>query len=209
VDWVEMLDDYPKEVELRDGENAVIRIAAREDETRLALFFLSIPEDQRDFLHYDLSDQESLQGWFGGPNWEEAFPLMAEVDGRIVAVSLLKSYRVPWYSHVGEAWMLVHENVRGLGLGRIMAGEIVGLALELGIEKLRAEVRADALGAIKILEQLGYTRQGILPGYVRDNTGQTHDVVILSCNTSEYYRNREEAGETPETETAASLDFLI
>jgi L-amino acid N-acyltransferase YncA len=204
-----MLDDYPKEVELRDGENAVIRIATREDESRLALFFLSIPEDQRDFLHYDLSDQESLQGWFGGPHWEEAFPLVAEVDGRIVAVSLLKSYRVPWYSHVGEAWMLVHENMRGLGLGRIMAGEIIGLALELGIEKLRAEVRADAMGAIKILKQLGYTHQGVLTDYVRDNTGQTHDLAILSCNTRDYYRSLEEAGETPESEKASTLDYLV
>ncbi len=183
-----MLDDFPKEVELRDGENATIRIATREDESRLALFFLSVPEDERDFLPYDLSDQRNLQGWFGGPNWEEAFPIIAQVDNRIVAVALLKSYRVPWFSHVGETWMVVHENIRGLGLGRILASELVGLGRELGMEKLRAELRADAFGAIKILEQIGFVQEGVLSAFVKDNQGKTHDLAILSCDTQNYFR---------------------
>lgn len=183
-----MLDDYPKEVELRDGENAIVRLATREDETRLVLFFLSIPEEQRDFVRYDLSDHENLQGWWGGPNWEEAFPLVAEIDGRVMAVSLLKGYRAPWCHHVGEGWMIVHENGRGLGLGRLMASELCGLASELGIEKIKAEVRADALAAIKTLKQLGFTHEGVLSDYIKDNTGQTYDVAMMNCDVKNYFR---------------------
>ncbi len=204
-----MLDDYPKEIELRDGENAIIRIATHDDETRLALFFLSVPEDQRDFLEYDLSDQESLQGWFGGPHWEEAFPMLAEVNGRIVAVALLKTYRVPWYSHVGETWMIVHENMRGLGLGRIMASEIGGLALDLGIEKIKSEVRADALSAIKILKQIGYVHEGILTDYVKDNQGQTHNVAIMSCNIKDYFQRLQEQTDRADDKVRSALDFTV
>ncbi|HEX2914768.1 MAG TPA: GNAT family N-acetyltransferase, partial [Chloroflexia bacterium] len=171
-----MLDDYPKEFELRDGQNAIVRVATREDEVQLVLFFLSIPEDQRDFVPYDLTDQENLQGWFAGPNWEEAFPLVAEVNGHIAAVSLLKGYRAPWCHHIGECWMIVQEDSRGLGLGRLMASEACSLANDLAIEKLKAEVRADDSGAIKILKQLGFKLSGSLSDYIKDKEGQTHDV---------------------------------
>jgi L-amino acid N-acyltransferase YncA len=204
-----MLDDYPKELELRDGENALIRVATRDDELRLALFFVSIPEDQRDFLPYDLSEQESLQGWFGGPNWEDAFPLVAEVDSRIVAVSLLKTFRVPWYSHVGEAWMLVHENMRGLGLGHIMGTELNSLAHDLGIEKLKTQVRADSPEAVKVLRQLGFEHEGILTDYIKDSQGQLHDLAILSCNTSDLPQPVQKQSETSEPDQSPSLGYSV
>ncbi len=200
-----MLDEYPKELELRDGSNAIIRIATRADETRLVLFFLSVPEDQRDFVHYDLADAENLEGWWGGPNWEEAFPLVAEVGGQVVAVALLKGYRASWCNHVGESWMIVHENSRGLGLGRIMASETYGLAGELGIEKLRCEVRADGLGAIKILKQLGYVHEGILGDYIKDSSGQTHDVALMSCNIQDYLRRQAQNEEQGLPEISAAF----
>ncbi len=188
-----MLEDYPKEIELRDGENVIIRIAQHEDETSLVLFFLSIPENQRDFIPYDLAEQENLVGWFGGPNWEEAFPLVAEVGGRIVGVGLLKGYRVQWRQHVGDCWMIVHENMRGLGLGRILASELFSMAHELGMYKLKAELRGDAHSALKVLLALGYIQEGVLTEYIRDNEGHFHDISILSCDLPEYFRRLKEA----------------
>ena len=198
-----MLDDYPKEVELRDGENAFVRIATREDQTRLMLFFLTIPEEERDFLPYDLADQESLQGWFGGPNWEEAFPLIAEVDGRIMGAALLKCYTVSWRQHIGDTWMMVNENMRGLGLGRLLQSEVFSMAAQLGITKMTASVRADALGALRILKQLGYTHEGVLTDYVKDREGQTHDIALMACNIKEYFRRLEDQRQ----ETAIMTDI--
>jgi RimJ/RimL family protein N-acetyltransferase len=177
-----MLDDYPKELELRDGQNTVLRVAQREDRTSLVLFFVGISEEERDFLLYDVSEEENLEGWFGGPNWEEAFPIVAEVGGRIMGIGFLKGFRVPWRQHVGEFWMMIHPNMRGVGLGRIIANEIFNLAAELGIEKLTCEVRAEAMAAIKILKQIGYVHEGVLSGMIKDDTGETHDLAIMSCD---------------------------
>lgn len=190
-----MLDDYPKELELRDGQNAVIRVAQREDRTRLVLFFVGIPEEERDFMLYDPTEEENLEGWFGGPNWEDIFPLIAEVNGRIAAVALLKGYRVSWRNHVGDFWMIVHENWRGIGLGRIIATEIFGLAAELGVKKLISEVRADAFGAIRILKQMGYIHEGVLSDMIREENGQSYDLAIMTCNVDNIIQARQSDNE--------------
>ncbi len=183
-----MLDDYPKEVELRDGEIATLRIITREDENRVLMFFLTIPEEERNFLRFDVTERESLEEWFAGPQWGEVFPLTAEINGRIVAVAVLRGYRTPWYAHIGEFWMIVGENNRGLGLGRILASDMFTMAGELGMEKISAEVRADNLGAIKIFKQMGYVHEGILTDHIKDASGTTHDLIIMSCNIKEYWR---------------------
>jgi ribosomal protein S18 acetylase RimI-like enzyme len=182
IRYLRMLDDYPKELELRDGQNAVLRVAQREDRTPLVLFFVGIPEEERDFLLYDVSEEENLEGWFGGPNWEEVFPIIADVGGRIMGIGFLKGFRVPWRQHVGEFWMMIHPNMRGVGLGRIIANEIFNLAAELGIEKLTCEVRAEAMAAIKILKQIGYAHEGVLTGMIKDDEGVAHDLSIMSCD---------------------------
>jgi len=183
-----MLDDYPKEIDLRDGQIATLRVLHQEDEDRLIMFFLTILEDERNFLRYDVTERESLESWFGGPRWNEVFPIGAEINGRIVGVAVLKGYRTQWFAHIGEFWMLVGENTRGLGLGRILASELFNLARNLGMEKLSAELRADQLVAIKIYKQLGYVHEGILTDYIKDAKGVTHDMLIMGCKIKDYWQ---------------------
>jgi L-amino acid N-acyltransferase YncA len=183
-----MLDEYPKELELRDGQNATLRILTRADEDRALMFFLTLPESDRNFLHYDITDRETLDSWFGGPNWEEVFPLMAEINGRIVGIGLLKGYRTRWSAHIGIGWVIVGESWRGLGLGRIISTELFSLATELGLEKLLAEMRSDHHDAISIFNQMGYTQEGLRTGYIKEADGRTYDLVLLGCNIQDYWR---------------------
>lgn len=201
-----MLDDYPKQIDLRDGETATLRIATRDDQTRLVLFFLSIPEAQRDFVPYDLSEEENLQGWFGGPNWEEAFPIIAEVGPKIVGIALLKGYRARWSHHVGECWLIVHENMRGLKLGRIIASDMCGLASELGIEYLKTSLRADDEISIAIFKKLGYNLDGVRPNYIRDVNGDMHGLAMMTCDVAAYLKVNQETDGHELDEANAVLD---
>lgn len=186
-----MIDEFPRQVILRNRMKIKLRIVAREDEFRLLQFFRSIPEAERNFLRYDITEAEALGGWFGGPNWNDVFALVAEVNGQIVGVGVLQGYRPLWARHVGEFWMMVAREVRGLGLGRLLANEMFALAAELGMEKLTAEVRADQINAIKIFGQLGYLHEGVLTNFIKDQDGQMHDLVILACDIQEYFRKFE------------------
>lgn len=188
-----MLDDFPKKLPLRNGQDITLRILTQEDAAAIVLFFLSVPEEERNFLRYDVTDMEALKGWFGGPNWEEVFPVAAVLDGDIVAIAVLQGYRTAWFAHIGNFWMIVNQDLRGRGLGRIMANEMFTLAAELGMEKLSAEVRADHLYAIRIFKQMGYQHEGALTDYIKDQDGQTHDLLIMACNIKEFFRRLSEA----------------
>lgn len=188
-----MLDEYPKEFELHDGENVSLRILTRADEDRMLMFFLTIPESERNFLHYDVTDRETLDGWFGGPDWEEVFPLVAEVGGRIAGVGVLRGYRPRWAAHLGEAWMLVGESWRGLGISRIIANELFALANELGIEKLISEVCTDQINTVNIFKQMGFVMEGVRADFVKDADGRTRDLIMMACNVKEYWRRLEES----------------
>jgi L-amino acid N-acyltransferase YncA len=188
-----MLDDFPKKLPLRNGQDITLRILTQKDAAAIVLFFLTVPEEERNFLRYDVTDMEALKGWFGGPNWEEVFPVAAVLDGDIVGIAVLQGYRTAWFAHIGNFWMIVNQDLRGRGLGRIMANEMFTLAAELGMEKLSAEVRADHLYAIRIFKQMGYQHEGALTDYIKDQDGQTHDLLIMACNIKEFFRRLSEA----------------
>jgi L-amino acid N-acyltransferase YncA len=188
-----MLDDFPKKLPLKNGQELVLRILTQQDAESIVLFFLSVPEEERNFLRYDITDKEALKGWFGGPNWEEVFPIAAVLEGDIVGIAVLQGYRTPWFAHIGNFWMIVSQEMRGRGLGRILANEMFTLAAELGMEKLSAEVRADHLYAIRIFKQMGYQHEGALTDYIKDQDGQTHDLLIMACNIKEFFRRLSEA----------------
>jgi len=187
-----MLDEYPKEFEVRDGQNVTIRLLTRADEDRALMFFLTIGEADRDFLRYDVTDRETLEGWFGGPNWEEVFPFVAEVGGRIAGLAVLHGFRTRWHAHIGNAWTMVGEDWRGLGIGRIMATELFSFASELGLEKLLAEIRGDHLDAMRIYKQMGYVHEGVHTDYIKDADGRTHDLVLMACDIKDYWRRLDE-----------------
>lgn len=202
-----MLDEYPKQIELRDSQKAILRILTQEDEDRLLMFFLTLPEDDRNFLHYDVTDRETLEGWFGGPRWEEIFPLVAEVGGRIAGVAVLRGYRTRWSAHIGSGWVMVGPTWRSLGLGRILMNEMCELASELGIEKLLSEVRADHLSAIRIFKQMGYVHEGMHTDYIKDSEGRKYDLMLLACDIKDYWRRLEE-GQQKTKEFVLPASFL-
>jgi len=74
----------------------------------------------------------------------------------------------------------VSSAMRGRHLGRLLIQEGFALALNLGLEKLTAQMTIDQRGAIEIFEGLGFRGEALLKAQVKDRNGQKHDVVILS-----------------------------
>ena len=204
-----MIDEYPKLIDLDDTTVVRLNLVGRADETRLLLFFLTIPEEDRDFIPFDLTDPDVMQGWFGGANWAGVFPVVAELDGRIVGVAVMRTYSAAWSAHIAESWMITAPQARGRGIGRLLANEMAQLAAEIGIEQVTAHVRANNIQALQLFEAMGYHRLGLIPSYSKDADGFTHDMVILGCIIRDFVADTPDAVRAAQAQEEARMAGLV
>jgi hypothetical protein len=57
--------------------------------------------------------------------------------------------------------------------------ELILFAIEQGLEKLVAEVLGEEVAAERALEHFGFKRMAVIPGLVKDHTGNHRDLHIL------------------------------
>lgn len=176
----ELLEErYPKPLTLRDGTVVTIRPLVRSDESRLVEFFRDIPDEDRIFLKDNVTDPATVASWCRNINYDFVLPLIAEIEGRIVADASLHQQPRGWMSHVGRVRISIHKTVRGKGLATLLLRELIDLAAYCGLEKLDAEFMAPQIAAMAPFEQLGFGRVAVLPQHVRDLRGRAHDFILL------------------------------
>lgn len=180
---------YPKEQSLRDGSKVTIRPLEREDESPLLEFFLGIPDDERYFLKEDVTSPHVIRAWVEGLDYRRALPLIALVDGKIVADATLIRRRGNARSHVGEIRLVVAGDWRNRGLGSLLIRELCDIADDAGLEKVLFEIVADREAeALKAAEWLGFLRIGTVEGGARDQEGHPHDVILLLMPLGKWYQ---------------------
>lgn len=106
------------------------------------------------------------------------WPLVAEVDGRVVAVSGLTRHEHN-RSHAAHVGVMVHAEYQGLGIGFTLMEAVLDLALNwLGLIRLQLEVYPDNTRAIRLYERLGFEVEGNYRAYAfRD--GQYVDTLVM------------------------------
>ena len=104
---------------------------------------------------------------------------MAIVDGEVVGhVAIIQG--VAWSRHVGELRLVIDPEHRRRGLGRLLAQRAVVEAVELGMTKLVVEVVAEQEATVAMFTGLGFEAEGLLRDQVRSQSGQVHDLLVLS-----------------------------
>jgi RimJ/RimL family protein N-acetyltransferase len=177
---------------LRNGQEVALRPLVAEDLPALHRFFLALPEQDRLFLEDDVTRQEFVQRLWAEQEAGQAFTLVAEAGGEIVGYGALYWPRHGWSTHVGRVRLAVARAFQGLGLGTALLRQLVKKAQGLALDKLVAEVVEDQVGPMRAFERLGFHREAVLPGHVRDITGKKRDLVILA-NDVEHIWERMEA----------------
>jgi L-amino acid N-acyltransferase YncA len=183
------LPAYPKESQLRDGTAVVIRPLEKGEGEALLQFFLGIPEEERFFLKDDVTSPELMRRWTQDLDYGRALPLVALLDGRIVAEAVLVRRRGNARSHVGEVRVTVAPDFREKGLGTTLIRELCDIADDAELDKVLFEAVADKEeDAITAMEWLGFLRAGTIEGGARDQQGHLHDVVILVMPLGKWYQ---------------------
>lgn len=175
-----MLEEYPKEVLLKDDFSCNLRPMVGDDLEGLYRFFTSLPEQDLRYLRDDPTDRRLVEKWCREINYGRVLPILAEQEGRILGNATLHRQTFGWGKHVGEIRVTIATEVRQRGLGSRLVEELSSLARAGGLNKLCARVVAYHTGAIKVFEKNGFSQVATLKNFVKDvHQDEYQDIAIL------------------------------
>src|SRR5260370_5902526 len=145
-----ILEESPKASELKGGFRCQIRPLEPTDEIAFHEFFLAVPTQERMFIKHRVTEPETIHEWCQQIDLGRNLPLLACLDGQIIADATLHQQLGGWKRHIGRVSVLVHPKFRGRGLARSLVLETIGIARQLGLEKLEPEFIAAHNPAIKM-----------------------------------------------------------
>lgn len=183
------LDDYPKELELKTGFRCTLRPLESTDEMAFHEFFLAVPTEERMFIKHRVTDPSVIHDWCQNIDLGRNLPLLAVLEGRILAAATLHQQLGGWKRHIGRVSVMVHPQFRGRGLARALVHEIIDLSRQLGLEKVEAEFIGEQTAAMRMFGLIGFLPLFRLSDYVKDQQGITHDYFLLGLDlkTDEEY----------------------
>jgi GNAT superfamily N-acetyltransferase len=181
--------EYPKDLELKGGFKCVLRPLESTDEMAFHEFFLAVPTAERMFIKHRVTDPSVIHDWCQNIDLGRNLPLLAMLDGQIIADATLHQHLGGWKRHIGRVSVLVHPKFRGRGLARTLVTEIIAIARQVGLEKVEAEFIGEQQNAMKVFGLLGFLPLYRLSDYVKDMEGITHDYFLLGLDlkTDEEY----------------------
>lgn len=185
----QILEAYPKEIQLKDHTACAVRPLEATDEKAFHEFFLDVPERERMFIKHRVTELEVIRDWCRNIDLGRNLPLLAIRQGRIVADATLHQQLGGWKRHIGRISVLVLPDHRGRGLARALVSEAVEIARHIGLDRVEAEFIGEQEAAMKVFGLLGFTTLVRLPDYVRDMQALPHDYILmgLELKTDEEY----------------------
>ena len=180
---LEVTRTYPRTIEARERTLALRAMDAGDQESMLA-FARGLPEDDLLFLPMDITRPEVVADWIRSIESGRRFTVLAEDEGTLAGYGSLNRQDIEWSRHLGEIRIIVSPAYRGIGLGGILANEILEIARGSGLTKIVAQMPRDQVGARGVFRKLGFNLESMLAEWVIDREGQTHDLVIMAYEVS-------------------------
>ena len=147
-----------------------------DDRGAAELFAGRIPFGERAFIDRSLLLPVAVAGW--------TRPTRARRVGAFIGSEMVGLVTVEpfdgWMDHVGQLRPVVLPDVRNRGVARALIGHGVRLARDIGLAKVTVDVMAMHERVIAMFESLGFEREAVLRHHVRDGSGVTQDLVVLS-----------------------------
>ena len=186
---------YPQEIQLGDGR-VTLRHMTRADRDAALAFARSLPVHDLLFLRRDISRPEIIDLWLDGIRRERIVSLLAERadDGAVLGYSTVDRGELSWSPHVAELRVMVAPTMRQKRLGRLLTREAFMIALDLGVEKMVAQMTTDQEGAIAVFEGMGFHTEALLRDHVKDREGHKHDLLIMAHDVNAFLAQMEAYG---------------
>ncbi len=179
----ELADRYPRTVSC-DGTDIQLEILDAVDSDELKAFTAGLPETDLLFLSRDIREPKVVAAWSNSIASGDLYTIAARQDGKIVGTTAVVLDKYSWSAHVGELRILVLPEARGIGLGRTLIQEAFLMGIDLGLEKLTVRVVLGHDQVLAVFEEMGFKTEAMFRDHVKDPSGNTHDILILSHNVA-------------------------
>ena len=171
---------YPKECVLKECVEAVIRPLEPGDRPLLNDFYANIPASDRWFMNYDVTDAAIMAKWFEAVEKGAIRSVLALCESKVVGQGNLYLRGFGATSHVGRFRIVVLPDFRQKRLGTWLLLDLIQLAMDQGLEMLRADLVAGVEdNAIEAVQKFDFFKYGQLTDYVKDIHGNRQDLVIM------------------------------
>jgi RimJ/RimL family protein N-acetyltransferase len=174
---------YPRQAAI-DGLEITLRLMEPSDRDEILAFARSLPDHDLLFLRIDITDPRVVDEWVENMKKGRAITILAESEGKLVGYALLDRDEVSWQRHVGEIRVMLKPELRGFGLGKVMANEVFSIAKDLGLQKIMVQMTTDQRGARGMVEALGFRPEALLADFVIGRDGRTYDLLIMSYDVT-------------------------
>lgn len=176
---------YPRTIAQPGGE-VDLRLMTPDDGPAMLGFAQKLGAHDLLFLRRDISQPKVVAAWMEATRLGRIHTVLATRAGAVLGCATIVRDELSWSRHVGELRVILEPASRGQGLGQTLTQECFALAIELGVEKLMAQMTVDQRGAIGVFEGLGFRAEALLHDHVKDRDGVTHDIVILSHDVARF-----------------------
>jgi RimJ/RimL family protein N-acetyltransferase len=173
---------------LKDGKKVLIRSLTQKDLDKLMQFYRSLPPEDRKYLRVDVTNRDVVAQRIKHTEQAKAIRIVALYKDKIVADGALELSGEEWRKHQGEIRVIVSRPFRRRGLGTVMMRELYFLAAEKNIEKVIAKMMRPQTAARTICRKLGFKEEHLLPDYVKDLSGKPQDLVIMTCDLPDMWK---------------------
>jgi L-amino acid N-acyltransferase YncA len=167
-----------------------IRLIDAGDAEALHEFFSRVPEGDRTFFREDVLAPGVIDEWLADRTNRR---YVAHDDAGIAGYFALIP-AVGWSSHVSELRVIVDPTRRRQGIGRSLARQALLEGIQHGATKLIVEVVADQDAPLAMFSNLGFQPEALLRDHVRDDHGDTHDLIVMAHFAAENWSAMQAVG---------------
>jgi len=173
---------------MKDGTEVAIRRIVANDIDRLMEFYGSLPEEDRRYLKFDVTDRKVVAKRLRRIETGDDIRIAAVHGGVVVASGALELSGEAWSKHQGEIRVLIARPFQHRGLGTIMIRELYFVAVQNKIETIVARMMRPQVGAQKVFRRLGFRDETMLPDFVKDLQGGSQDLIVMTCDVKNLWK---------------------
>ncbi len=173
---------------MKDGTEVMIRRLAPNDIDKLMEFYGSLPEEDRRYLKFDVTDRKVVAKRLRRVENGDDIRVVAVHGGVIVASGALELSGEAWSKHQGEIRVIIARPFQHRGLGTIMIRELYFIAVQNQLTTVVARMMRPQVGAQKVFRRLGFRDETMFPDFVKDIGGASQDLIVMTCNVKDLWR---------------------